>query len=468
MLARRGPVSVGDVNPGGIQEPASNPATATFEQVVAALMQRWPESRIDPSLDRITELLNLLGAPHLALPVIQVTGTNGKSSTARMIASLLEAMGLRTGLYTSPHLIDVTERIEIDGKPLDRDAFTQVWKDIAPYVAMTDEQNGTPLSFFEVLTAMAYASFADAPVDVAVVEVGMGGRWDATSVAPAQVAVVLTVDLDHMDYLGETVADIAREKAAIIASDGTAVIGRQRREVIEVISERLELTHATAFWQERDFEVTHREVAVGGQVLALRGIDGEYVDVFVPAYGEHQAFNTACAITAVEAFLGGKSLDAGVIEEGLGALRTPGRLEIVRRGPTVVIDSAHNPAGARALAAALSESFAFTHLVAVVAVLDDKDVQGILLPLADVVDEIVVTANHSPRALGVDALAAVAVEIFGSERVEVAASFADAIDTAVRLAEEADTYAASGVIITGSVVSAGQARALLTKSRDRT
>lgn len=444
---------------------ASDSSQARFDDVVAQLSARWPESRIEPSLGRITALLDLLGEPQLAFPVISITGTNGKSSTARMIAALLRALGLRTGVFTSPHLVDPSERIEIDGQPIDSATFVRIWQEISPFVDMVDVQSaaegGVALSFFEVMTAMGYAAFADAPVDVAVIEVGMGGTWDATSVAPAQVAVVLTVDMDHTEYLGSTVTEIAREKSGIIAPGCAAIIGRQRPEAAEVLAARIEDVQATSAWEGRQFEITRREIAVGGQVVTVDGTAGVYDEVFVPAFGEHQAHNAACAIVAVESFLGGTTVPADVVEEGFAGLVLPGRLEVVRRGPTVLIDAAHNPAGARALAASLTEAFAFTHLVAVVSVLSEKDVLGILTALEPAVDEVVVTQNMSPRAMGIDELAALAVEVFGADRVEVAESFADAVDRAITLAEEADTYAASGVIITGSVVTAGQARALL-------
>lgn len=444
-------------------------SASRYDQVVAELTARWPESKIEPSLSRITALLDLLGDPQQAAPVITITGTNGKSSTARMIASLLRALGLRTGVFTSPHLMGPTERIEIDGEPIDAETFVRLWEDIAPFAEMVDAQSategGVALSFFEVMTAMAYAAFADAPVDVAIIEVGMGGTWDATSIARAQVAVVLTVDLDHTDYLGASITEIATEKSGIIVDGSAAVIGRQRPEAADVLAQRIEQVGATAAWEGRQFEVARRDIAVGGQLLTVDGTAGVYDEVFVPAFGDHQAHNAACAIVAVESFLGGETVPADVIEEGFASLQLPGRLEIVRTGPTVLVDAAHNPAGARALAAALGESFAFTHLVAVVSVLADKDALGILAALESVVDEIVVTQNLSARAMPVDELAALAVDVFGPERVEVAASFADALDAGVRLAEEADTYAASGVIVTGSVVTAGQARGLLRRER---
>ena len=443
--------------------PDLDSASSSYADVVAGLTRRWPETRIEPSLSRITALLDLLGDPQSAYPVVCITGTNGKSSTARMIASLLRALGLRTGLHTSPHLWEPVERIEIDGEPVTPEVFSRLWDDIAPYVQMVDdrsaEEGGVALSFFEIITAMAYAAFADAPVDVAVVEVGMGGSWDATNAADAQVAVILPVDLDHMEYLGPTVADIAREKAGIIKPGAAAVIAQQSEPAAAVIAERIAAVDASAAWEGLQFSLTRRDVAVGGQVIAVEGTAGSYEDVFVPLFGEHQAHNAACAIAAVESFLGG-AIPADVIEEGLSHVLSPGRLEIVRRGPTVLVDAAHNPAGARALAAALGEYFSFSHVVAVVSVLADKDARGILLALEGAVDEIVVTQNLSPRAMQVDDLAALAADVFGPDRVEVATSFADALDAGVRLAEEADSYAASAVVVTGSVVTAGQARAL--------
>ena len=431
------------------------------------LLGRWPENAIEPSLERMDAIMDLLGAPQLSYPVIQVTGTNGKSSTSRMIASLLRAFGLRTGLYTSPHLVDIRERIEIDGTPISAEVFVDVARDVAPYIAAVDarmeSEDRTPVTFFETMTAIAYAAFADAPVDVAVVEVGMGGTWDATSVCRPQVSVFTRVDIDHAEILGETIELIAIEKSGIIREGSFAVSSTQDPAAEAVIRARAAEMGATLAWQGDNFWVGERTVAVGGQVLNLRGLAGEYDDVFVPLFGHFQADNAVVALAAVEAFLGGGTfaLDAEAVREGFANVVSPGRLEIVRRGPTVIVDAAHNPAGAQALAGALAESFAFTHLVGVLAVLGDKDVPGILAALEPVLDQIVVTQNASPRCLPVDDLAALAVQAFGDDRVEVRSGLEDALDAAVRLAEEADTYAASGVIVTGSVVTAGQARVLL-------
>jgi len=444
------------------------PGPDGYAALQAELLGRWPENAIDPSLSRISAIMDLLGAPQLAYPVIHVTGTNGKSSTARMIASLLRALGLRTGLYTSPHLVDMRERIEIDGEPISAHHFMEVAGDVAPFIATVDaraaEEGGTPVTFFETMTAIAYAAFADAPVDVAVIEVGVGGTWDATSVCQPQVAVVTRVAMDHADILGDRIDLIATEKSGIIKPGCFAVIAEQDPEAADVLQARIDDVGVPAAWEGRAFAVVERTVAVGGQVLTLQGLAGTYDDVFVPLFGAHQSRNAAVALAATEAFVGGGALalDADSVREGFADVTSPGRLEVVRRGPTVIIDAAHNPAGAAALADALSESFAFTHLVGVVA---DKDVTGILRALEPVIDELVVTENDSPRRMGVDALAALATEVFGEDRVTACRRLEEGLDVGIRLAEEADTYAASGVIVTGSVVTAGQARAMVLRER---
>lgn len=440
-----------------------------YAELQAELLGRWPENAIDPSLSRISAIMDLLGEPQTAYPVIQVTGTNGKSSTARMIASLLRALGLRTGLYTSPHLVDMRERIEIDGEPISAHDFMAVAGDVAPFIASVDaraeQEGGTPVTYFETMTAIAYAAFADAPVDVAVVEVGVGGLWDATSVCRPQVSVVTRVAMDHADILGDRIDLIATEKAGIIKEGSFAIIADQDPDAAAVLAARVDEVGVPAAWEGANFAVLDRTVAVGGQLLTLQGLTGVYDDVFLPLFGAHQSINAAVALAAVEAFIGGGALalDVDAVREGFASTTSPGRLEIVRRGPTVIIDAAHNPAGAASLADALGESFAFTHLVGVVAVMADKDVVGILRALEPVIDQVVVTRNDSPRCLGVDELAALAVDVFGDERVTVARSLSDGLDEGVRLAEEADTYAASGVIVTGSVVTAGQARAMLAR-----
>jgi len=435
----------------------------TLRRVETELASRWPESRIEPTLQRIRAVVDLMGSPQAAYPVVHITGTNGKTTTARMVDALLRAATLRTGRFTSPHVESVTERICVDGAPLSAERFAAAYDEVAPYVALVDEQQGSRLSFFEVLTAMAYAAFADAPVDAAVVEVGMGGAWDATNVADGRVAVVTPVAVDHAHYLGEDVATIAAEKAGIVKPGALLVLAQQPVEAAEVLLRRAVEVEATVAREGFEFGVLSREVAVGGQRLGLQGLGGTYEEVFLPLHGAHQAQNAACALAAVEAFFGAERgpLDAGLVREAFGAVASPGRLEVVRRGPSVVLDAAHNPAAARALAAAVTEDFAFTHLVGVVAALADKDVAGVLEALEPVLSEVVVTTNSSHRALPADDLAALAVDVFGPDRVEVVPRLDDALDAAVALAERDGDTAGAGVLVTGSVVTVGEARTLL-------
>jgi dihydrofolate synthase / folylpolyglutamate synthase len=447
-----------------------NLARVDNDRVLKALEGRFP-TRMVPDLDRIRDLLDLLGEPQRSFPSIHITGTNGKTTTARMVDALLREFGIRTGRYTSPHLQSVTERIAIDGAPIDDTTFTTVYDDIAPYLEFVDSRHQDPMTFFEVLTGMAFAAFAEAPVDVGVIEVGLGGRWDATNVIDAPVAVVTPIGLDHMQYLGETVEAIAAEKADIVHPGAILVAGPQPPGAAEVLDARAAAVGATQVRAGVDFGLRSRSIAVGGQMLGLQGLGGEYDEVFLPLYGAHQAGNAATALAAVEAFLGLRGgpaqgrgpLDVDVVRAAFASASSPGRMEIVRRSPTIILDGAHNPAGAFALAAALEESFTFERLVAVVAVLDDKDAGGLLGALEPIVTSVVVTANSSPRALPVDTLAEVAVEVFGDARVEVAGRLDDAIDAAVGDAET-ELIGGGGVLITGSIVTVGDARALLLPS----
>jgi dihydrofolate synthase/folylpolyglutamate synthase len=445
-----------------VADDRANEDAAALARVEKALEDRFP-SRMVPDLDRITDLLDLLGSPQRSYPSIHITGTNGKTTTARMIDTLLREFGVRTGRYTSPHLESVTERIALDGRPLDALRFAAAYDDVAPFAQMVDERHSDPLTFFELLTAMAFAAFADAPVEVAVVEVGLGGRWDATNVVQAPVAVVTPIGLDHVGILGDTVEAIAGEKAGIIHPGAAVVQAPQPAGAAVVLARRAEEVGASIVRVGTDFGVRSRTVAVGGQLLELEGLGGTYEDIFLPLYGAHQAGNAACALAAVEAFFGAGErgrLDIDVVRAGFASVTSPGRLEVVRRSPTVILDGAHNPAGAAALAVALDEAFTFTRLVAVVAVLDDKDAAGLFDALQPVVDSVVVTTNTSPRALGVDELASVAVEVFGDSRVEVVPRLDDAIEAGVTAAEE-DGNVGGGVLVTGSIVTVGEARRLL-------
>lgn len=447
------------------QEQAGPPdpeTLAELRRVERELLARWPENRPQPSLDRITALMDLLGEPQRAYPVIHLTGTNGKTSTARMIDALLRERDLRVGRFTSPHLESMRERISIDGAPVSAEAFVGAYEDVRPFVEMVDATQPVPMSFFEVLVGMAYAAFADTPVDVAVVEVGMGGSWDATNVANGAVSVVTPISVDHTQFLGSSLEEIAGEKAGIIKAGATAVLAQQQVTVAELLMRRSVEVGASVAREGLEFGVLRRDVAVDGQLVALQGLGTTYEGVFLPAFGTHQASNAACALAAVEVFLGAdQEIDPELVRGALARTDSPGRLERLRSSPAVLVDAAHNPAGVAASVNAITESFDFTRLVGVVAAMEDKDVRSFLEQLEPVLADIVVTRNSLQRSMPVDDLAALAVEVFGPERVVVEPRLDDAIDEGVRLAEESEEYAGAGVLITGSVVTAGDARALL-------
>jgi len=449
-----------------LQEPADDSPELALARVQRALDARSPD-RIVPTLDRITALLELMGEPQRSYPSIHVTGTNGKTSTVRMIDALLRAFGLRTGRYTSPHLESVTERIALTGEPLSAAAFAAAYDEVAPYAELLDARSADPVTYFELVTAMAFAAFADAPVDIGVIEVGLGGRWDATNVIQAPVAVVTPIDLDHQSYLGDTVAQVAADKAGIVHAGSILVTARQPATAAAELLRRAAEVGVTVAREGVEFGVASRSMAVGGQLLTLQGLHGSYDDVFLPLHGAHQAGNAACAVAAVEAFLGGGrgTLDPEAVHAGFAAVDSPGRLERVRTSPTVLLDAAHNPAGARALAAAIAEEFEFGQLVGVVAMLADKDVRGILEALEPVLAAVVVTTNSSPRALAADELGALAVDVFGADRVEVAVRLDDAIEAGVALAEEGGDLSGAGVLVTGSVITVGDGRRLLRAGR---
>jgi len=463
-----------------------------LREVEREILARRPEHAIEPTLNRMAELALLLGDPQRAYPVIHVTGTNGKTSTARMTETLLRSRGLRTGLFTSPHLSSIRERIAVDGEPLPPEAFVAVYDEVAPYLAMVDERQPVRLSFFEVLTAMAFAAFADAPVDVAVIEVGLGGTWDATNVADGAVAVVTPVAIDHTRYLGDTVDAIAAEKAGIIKKGAVAVLAQQPVGAAEVLLRRAAEVGASVAREGLEFGVTSRELAVGGQRLSIHGLRGDYDDLLLPLFGEYQAGNAACALAAVEAFAGAAAmgpvpvngetvasaemkdvgnafstdqLDLALVQQAFASMTSPGRLEVVRRSPVVLVDSAHNPAGMAAALAALTETFTFSGLIGVLAVSVDKDVAGILDELEPVISELVVTRNSSTRSMDPETLAELASEVFGPDRVRSAERLDDALEIAVGLADGAagaDGMGRPGVLVTGSVITAGDARLLLT------
>lgn len=433
--------------------------------VEKALEARWPESRLDPSLDRITVLMERLGDPQRAVPAVHITGTNGKTSTARMVDELLRSTGRRTGRYTSPHLQTLRERIVIEGLPISDEDFLSVHDAVLPVVEALDHELPVPLSFFEVITAMAYVAFARAGLDAIVVEVGMGGSWDATNVLAARVAVITPISLDHTEYLGPDVATIAREKAGIIKPGAVAVLAAQPEAAATVLHR-----HCAAVGSEvRGAPASHHRtvptIRPDGQMLHLAVHGRDYPGLFLPLLGRFQAENARVALTAVDAFLAaeGAVLTPAEARHGMSLVRAPGRLERLRDTPPVLVDASHNPAGMSATAHALGESLdalAAQRVVVVLAVLRGKDVAGIVRALDPVASGIVVTQNESPRALPAIELAAVATPLLGAGRVVVEPRLDDALDAGVRLAGDPSDRAV--VLVTGSVVTAGAARTLLT------
>jgi dihydrofolate synthase / folylpolyglutamate synthase len=439
-----------------------------MREVEQEIISRRPEHSVDLALDRMSELVGLLGDPQRSCPVIHITGTNGKTSTARMTDALLRGRGLRTGRFTSPHLVSIRERIVVDGAPISPERFVAAYDEVIPYVKLVDEHHPVAMSFFEVLTGMAFAVFADTPVDVMILEVGVGGRLDCTNVADGVVAVVTPISLDHTRLLGSTVEEIAAEKAGIIKPGAVAVLAQQPLGAAEVLLRYAVEVGATVAREGVEFGVLSREQAIGGQQLTLRGLRGTYEDLYLPLFGLHQAGNAACALAAVEAFAGvtddAGALGADLVREAFAKVSSPGRLEVIRRSPTIIIDAAHNPAGMAATVAAIEEAFSFARLAGVFAASGDKDVPGMLTELEPLLTDIVVTRNSSDRAMDPEETAELAAEIFGEDRVQVAERLDDAIEAAVALADEAvaETGPGSGaVLVTGSVITAGDARRLL-------
>ncbi|CAN7319519.1 bifunctional folylpolyglutamate synthase/dihydrofolate synthase [Pseudarthrobacter oxydans] len=445
----------------------------SVESVYAELLGRAPENKMEPRLAPLFRAMDVLGEPNKAFPIIHVTGTNGKTSTARMIESVLRAHGLSTGRYTSPHLSKVTERISIDGHPVPDETFVRIWDEIRPYLQIVDselEAAGEPrLTYFECLTILGFAIFADQPVNVAVIEVGLGGITDATNVGDGQVSVITPISLDHTDLLGETTEDIAYEKAGIIKPGGYLISAAQPLDAAQVLLDKAKDVGVPFRFEGVEFGVESRTVAVGGQVVSIQGIAGRYPELLVPLHGAHQAQNAAVAVAALEAFFGGeKELDFEVLQEGFSNVTSPGRLEVVRTAPTIVVDAAHNPDGIKASAAALQEAFTFTRLVPVVGVLKEKDAEEILRQLKEslggMTEEYCFTQSNSPRAVPAAELAELAIELgFGEDNVHIAEKLDDALEWAVERAEANDDLS-GGVLVTGSITLVAEARILLGKT----
>ncbi|MBM3721076.1 MAG: bifunctional folylpolyglutamate synthase/dihydrofolate synthase [Actinobacteria bacterium] len=436
-----------------------------IDEIEQALLNRWPETRINPTLERITLFADLLGSPQLSYPTIHIAGTNGKTTTTRLIDSLCFELGLRTGRFTSPHLESFLERISINGEPISEAAMIATYEDVAPYFQLVDERMSHRLSFFEAITGLSFVAFAEHPVDVGIFECGMGGEWDSTNVINAKVSVVTPIGLDHTQYLGDTLTAIATTKSGIIKPGSFAVLARQELDPAQVLMSKCAEVEAIPIREGVEYQVSNRSLAVGGQLISIRGVYGDYEELFLPLHGEHQASNAATALAAVEVFAGEKKLDEELVRSAFAKASSPGRCEIVHRSPTVIIDAAHNPHGAKSLRKTVENEFDFDSVIGIVAPMGDKDTDGILEEFEAIMTTVIITKNSSHRAAPIDELAAQAREIFGGERVLTKDSLESAIDAAITQAKfEVEMNERScAVLIAGSVISAGEARALIRK-----
>ncbi len=434
-----------------------------IDAIEQALLKRWPETRIAPTLERISALVDALGSPQLTYPTIHVGGTNGKTTTSRMIDSLLFEMGLRTGRFTSPHLETYRERISINGQPIDPKALIFSYNDIAAYLDFIDSKFENPISFFEAITALAFAAFAEHPIDVGVIEVGMGGEWDATNVVDADVSVIMPIDLDHTEYLGSTIAEIAKTKAGIIKEGGFVVLAQQKSEAAVELLKRAAEVGADIAREGVEYVIESRTLAVGGQLLTIKTPKDTYEDIFLPLHGKHQASNAAAALVAVEAFFGEQELDYEAVLAGFANVQSPGRCEVLHRDPTIIIDAAHNPHGAKALTETIQSEFTFDEVIGIFAAMADKDVEGALVELEKVMDSVIVTKNSSTRSMSVADVEAIASKIFGADRVFSAETLEAAIDKAIKDSVRPLSEDTLGILITGSVVTVGEARTLVRK-----
>jgi len=423
--------------------------------VMSALASRWPENKINPSLDRIKLLLDYLGNPQDGLKAIHIAGTNGKTSTSRMIERLLRSLDLRTGLYTSPHLVHPRERISIDGEPISVKNFEEVFNQVEPFLEIVDEKiPGGSVTFFEVLTAMAFVSFADTPVDVISLEVGMGGRWDATNVLTPMVSVITPIDLDHQEYLGNTVEKIALEKTGIIKENIPVIVSNQSKDAAKIILAKAIENNSPIMREGIELDVLERSVGIGGQQLTIVNPYGTHSELFLPLFGKHQASNAAVSLTAVEAFLD-RQIDHDLVQEAFAEFSSPGRLQVLKRNPTIVIDAAHNPAGIKATKQGITESFQFDNLILILAFMGDKDVNQILEELKGFAQVVILTQTNSSRALSVGDLAKKVKNISQfATRIESSDNSSEAIKLAIDIVKDLGNSA--GIIALGSVVLAGE------------
>ena len=431
---------------------------ARVDAIETALLARWPENRIAPTLERIQALVDALGSPQLSYPTIHIGGTNGKTTTSRMVDSLLFSMGLRTGRFTSPHLETYRERIAINGEPIEPKELIFAYNDIAAYFDFIDSKFDNPVSFFEAVTALAFAAFAEHPIDIGIIEVGMGGEWDATNVVQADVSVITPIGLDHMEYLGDTLVEIASTKAGIIKEGGFAVLSQQEPEVAVELLRKAAEVGADVAREGLEYSVLSRAVAIGGQLVTIQGLKGVYDEIFIPLHGKHQASNAAAALVAVEVFFGENDLDIDAVREGFAQVKSPGRCEVIHRDPTIILDAAHNPHGSIALVETIESEFTFDEIIGVVGVMGDKDARGILVNFEKFMDSIIVTKNSSHRAMDVSDLEALAIEIFGADRVYSSPHLEAALEKALQDSVRPLSDESLGIVVTGSVVTVGEAR----------
>jgi len=414
---------------------------------------------LSPSLDRIEALTAALDHPESVLPAIHITGTNGKTSTARIASNVLSATGLRVATYTSPHLQDITERMTLDSVPISEEAFGELFAHIKPYIDLVEGERDDRLSYFEILTGMFFLWAVDV-ADVMVVEVGLGGRWDATNVMTnVPVAVITNVALDHTEMLGLEEATIAKEKSGIIKPGATVVTGELRPDVLDVIDDEASGAVANVAKIERDFRVLDNRMAVGGRLVAVRTSSRDYADLFLPLYGAHQGTNCAVALEAVTSFFADDTLGEEVVAAGLSGVHVPGRLETLQGedpgAPRVVLDVAHNPDGMAALTSALLEAFAFESAVVVIGILADKDVRGMLSELTRIPCTLIATQAQSVRSAPPEALEEIAAEV--GLGCEIVPSLPAALRRAVEAAGRDQL-----VVVTGSHYVVGEARRFLT------
>lgn len=412
---------------------------------------------VAPTLDRMRALCDMLANPERLYPTIHITGTNGKSTCARAATEVLRASGLSVATYTSPHVSTIRERFLYDGEQISQDDFVEVWRELAPYLEHFDDI-GQRITWFEAATALAFVWFADKAVDVAVIEVGMGGSWDATNVIDAPIAVITPIAIDHAHVLGVSPEIIAEEKAGVIKSGSIVISGEQLPAVNNVLRARCESMGAELRMEGDMFELERAALAVSGQAISMRIGSDRYEQLFLPMFGEHFAHDALLGTVAARAMLGDVPLDEALLEQGLARVTVPGRMEIARRAPMFVLDGAHNPAAASALADGLSASFVWTKLWLVVSIMGDKDIAGVLSPLVGMADEVIVTRNVSPRAASLEQVAA-GVRALGKEPVCIA-NVSDAISVAMERAEETDC-----VCVTGSLYTVGEARERLIRPR---